>query len=182
MSVRSLRSAPACCCICAHFGTAHLMSCATPHVFHLLACLQFDVKFATEGSTNFIPFDFNAPEQIPLELHQSFDFVVIDPPFITKEVWEKYADTAKLLVRGESSKILLTTIGTRCSYCQSVYSMTQMTAPCVATANRGEREDDTTFARMPTADIQALDPAPRVPVCTLHKLPLPAAQFAQSGD
>jgi 16S rRNA G966 N2-methylase RsmD len=30
------------------------------------------------------------------ELHGSFDFVLIDPPFITREVWEKYAITARL--------------------------------------------------------------------------------------
>ncbi|TYZ67139.1 hypothetical protein PybrP1_009701 [[Pythium] brassicae (nom. inval.)] len=125
------------------------------HVLLLIACLQFDVKFATEGTNKFVPFDFNTPEQIPLELHSSFDFVVIDPPFITKEVWEKYADTAKLLMRGEGCKILLTTIG--------------------------EREYDAAFAWMPAADIQALDPAPRVPVCALHELPLASTQRTQSG-
>ena len=29
----------------------------------------------------------------------SFDMVIIDPPFITREVWEKYASTAKLLLK-----------------------------------------------------------------------------------
>lgn len=75
--------------------------------------MQFDDKFSTEGSANFVSFDFNHPERIPRELYGSFDFVVIDPPFITKEVWQQYADTAKLLMREESSRILLTTIGAR---------------------------------------------------------------------
>ena len=47
--------------------------------------------------------------QIPKELYHTFDFIVIDPPFITAEVWAEYAKAAKLLlvegvqVRGETS-------------------------------------------------------------------------------
>jgi hypothetical protein len=33
----------------------------------------------------------------------AFDCVVIDPPFITEEVWRAYADTAKLLLPESSS-------------------------------------------------------------------------------
>jgi len=43
-------------------------------------------------------YDFNHPEAIPESLHHLFDCVVIDPPFITREVWEKYASAAKLLL------------------------------------------------------------------------------------
>jgi hypothetical protein len=31
-------------------------------------------------------------------LHRTFDFIVIDPPFITAEVWAEYAKAAKLLL------------------------------------------------------------------------------------
>lgn len=31
-------------------------------------------------------YDYNKPEDIPAELHGTFDTVVIDPPFITHEV------------------------------------------------------------------------------------------------
>ena len=49
---------------------------------------------------------------------RSFDLVVVDPPFITEEVWRKYATTCKLLLRegvDEASgirhgKVILTTI------------------------------------------------------------------------
>ncbi len=34
-------------------------------------------------------YDFNKPEEIPAEIHGTFDMIVIDPPFITREVWEK---------------------------------------------------------------------------------------------
>jgi EEF1A lysine methyltransferase 1 len=36
--------------------------------------------------------------------------VVIDPPFITREVWEKYAEISKLLLREEGGHALLSTI------------------------------------------------------------------------
>lgn len=44
-------------------------------------------------------YDYNAPEQLPAALHGTFDCVVIDPPFITREVWAKYAQAAKLLLQ-----------------------------------------------------------------------------------
>ena len=34
-------------------------------------------------------YDFNKPEDLAAELKGYFDMVVIDPPFITREVWEK---------------------------------------------------------------------------------------------
>ena len=36
--------------------------------------------------------------------------VVIDPPFITREVWEKYAACAKLLLKSEGGLYLISTI------------------------------------------------------------------------
>lgn len=55
--------------------------------------------------------------RVPSALHQSFDLIVIDPPFITRDVWQLYAQAAKLLARADptaaaGSKILLTTIRT----------------------------------------------------------------------
>lgn len=52
-------------------------------------------------------YDFNAPEDVPAELHHTFDCVVIDPPFITEEVWHKYAATAKLLLKPGGNSTLL---------------------------------------------------------------------------
>ena len=39
-------------------------------------------------------FDFNTPDGFPEELKGTFDCVVIDPPFITREVWEKYTEVS----------------------------------------------------------------------------------------
>lgn len=71
--------------------------------------LDFDRKFEKEES-NFVFFDFNEPTAIPPELHLTCDYVVVDPPFITEEVWRKYSISIQALLRPESGKILLTTI------------------------------------------------------------------------
>jgi hypothetical protein len=48
--------------------------------------LKFDKKFE-KNDKNFVFYDFNEPENIPENLNNFFDFVLIDPPFITLEVW-----------------------------------------------------------------------------------------------
>jgi EEF1A lysine methyltransferase 1 len=72
--------------------------------------LQFDTKFASEKAS-FVYYDFNRPDEIPSELQQTADFVVIDPPFITRHVWEQYATATKMLAKPATGKIVLTTIG-----------------------------------------------------------------------
>ncbi len=66
----------------------------------------------------FVKYDFNSPENIttvitlvyskhffnqilyiPADLSHSFDIVIVDPPFITQDVWEKYATTVKLILK-----------------------------------------------------------------------------------
>lgn len=69
--------------------------------------LDFDKQW--ESDPGFVFYDFNDPENIPEKLRGSFEGVLIDPPFITPEVWEKYATTAKLLLK-EGGKIICTTI------------------------------------------------------------------------
>ena len=59
--------------------------------------LDFDAQWAKEP--NFVHYDFQNPEDIPSNIHYSFDCVVIDPPFITEEVWALYATAAKLLLK-----------------------------------------------------------------------------------
>jgi EEF1A lysine methyltransferase 1 len=59
----------------------------------------------------FVFYDFNAPTSFGEGsgvallggadgLKGAFDLVVIDPPFITEEVWAKYAETARYLLKG----------------------------------------------------------------------------------
>lgn len=69
--------------------------------------LDLDEQWAKEPG--FFAYDFNKPEELPAECLGAFDAVVIDPPFITEEVWAKYATTANLLL-APGGKIILTTV------------------------------------------------------------------------
>lgn len=64
----------------------------------------FDYDNKWSGDAGFIHYDFNEPLLFPIELKQTFDLIVIDPPFITEEVWLKYCTTAKSLMRSNESK------------------------------------------------------------------------------
>lgn len=66
------------------------------------ALFDFDKQWSTEP--NFVLYDFNNPEDIPANIHHTFDCVVIDPPFITHEVWSLYATAAKLLLAPEGDR------------------------------------------------------------------------------
>jgi predicted methyltransferase len=59
---------------------------------------------------NYLYFDFENPESLPSHIMGTFDMFVIDPPFITSDVWEKYALTVKRLMRTSNGYILTTTI------------------------------------------------------------------------
>jgi len=72
-------------------------------------CFDFDPAFGKKDPSGFVLYDFNKPEAIPECLHHTFDMVVIDPPYITEEVWRKYAEAARLLLV-EGGKILGSTI------------------------------------------------------------------------
>eukprot|EP00929_Paragymnodinium_shiwhaense_P050265 TRINITY_DN25318_c0_g1_i3.p1 TRINITY_DN25318_c0_g1~~TRINITY_DN25318_c0_g1_i3.p1 ORF type:complete len:392 (+),score=86.99 TRINITY_DN25318_c0_g1_i3:106-1281(+) len=83
---------------------AALVSC--PSIYFSLpegpcrdACNVLEFDTCWKGDPGFVFYDFNHPEDIPQELHHSFDLAVIDPPYITKEVWSKYAVTARLLLK-----------------------------------------------------------------------------------
>ena len=65
---------------------------------------QIDTKFSKDP--NYVYYDFNKPEDIPSNLINYFDFVLIDPPFITEEVWSKYADAAKKIITKDESGLI----------------------------------------------------------------------------
>lgn len=83
---------------------------------------KIDQKFEgnAKNKTRFVHYDFNEPEKVPVQFMGHFDYVVVDPPFITEEVWKKYAATVKLIlntgsgpdaaVNGGSGKVLFTSV------------------------------------------------------------------------
>lgn len=96
-------------------GELQVAFVSTPSVFFALAAeerggsavLDFDRKW--EAEPGFVFYDFNAPEAVPEALHHRFAMVVVDPPFIVRDAWEKYATTVRVLL-APGGKILLSTI------------------------------------------------------------------------
>ncbi|EGR29840.1 hypothetical protein IMG5_147690 [Ichthyophthirius multifiliis] len=91
---------------------------STPSVFYSIQDQQFlkncflfeyDNKFA-KNNTNFIYFDFKNPQEIPVQYHNQFDFILIDPPFITRDVWEKYSEAAKIIGKKDQNNVLIANI------------------------------------------------------------------------
>ncbi|KAL2635249.1 hypothetical protein R1flu_006728 [Riccia fluitans] len=89
---------------------------STPSVYFSLTNGQlkkrsyfFDVDTQWAGFPNYVRWDYNQPLAIDESFHHSFDCVVIDPPFVTHEVWAKYAETAQLLL-SNGGKVILSTI------------------------------------------------------------------------
>lgn len=68
----------------------------------------FDLDDQWSKLPNFFKYDFNEPSNVPAELHHSFDLVLIDPPFITEDVWRKFAETTRLLLAPEGRVIAST--------------------------------------------------------------------------
>jgi len=58
----------------------------------------FDIDEAWASDPGFVKFNFKEVDKIPKEYHHYFDYVVIDPPFVTDVVWEQYARAAKLVL------------------------------------------------------------------------------------
>ena len=73
------------------------------------AVLDIDTQWS--GDAGFARFDFRAgADALPASLRGAFDVCVIDPPFITEEVWRAYADAARALLRAEGGALVLTTV------------------------------------------------------------------------
>lgn len=58
---------------------------------------DIDEKFSKKNK-NAIVFDFNKYDDIK-EFNNYFDMVVIDPPFVTKEAWEKFSNFTKMIIK-----------------------------------------------------------------------------------
>lgn len=71
--------------------------------------MQIDSKFASEGP-HFIFYDYQFPQNLPQALHHRLEYLIIDPPFITRDVWEQYRAAIDFLICPKQGKILLSTI------------------------------------------------------------------------
>jgi len=69
--------------------------------------ILFDYDEMWASHPCFVKYDYKHVEHIPKEYHGVFDYVVIDPPFVTDVVWELYAKAAKLLLCEGSHEIIV---------------------------------------------------------------------------
>jgi hypothetical protein len=81
---------------------------STPSLYFALSeeqrkdCFVFDYDRTNwSEDRGYVFYDFNEPKTLPEGLEKSFHLIVIDPPFITREVWEQYEITAKFLLKGD---------------------------------------------------------------------------------
>jgi len=88
---------------------------STPSLFFAFDSVErenfslLDYDKTWEGEPGYNYYDYRNPLNIEKYLQHSFDMVVIDPPFISKVVWEKYSRTARALLKEQSSSLVLCT-------------------------------------------------------------------------
>ncbi|KAK7107848.1 EEF1A lysine methyltransferase 1-like isoform X1 [Littorina saxatilis] len=68
-------------------------------------CLEYDERFKVFGE-HFVFYDYNEPLRLPVEFKNSFDLVLVDPPFLSEECLSKVAITVQYLTK---DKVLLCT-------------------------------------------------------------------------
>jgi len=81
--------------------------------------VQYDTSWESCSGYHF--YDYNYPTKIEDSLLGTFDLVVADPPFISRSVWEKYAITARLLLKDNNSHIIATTVNENASLMESLF-------------------------------------------------------------
>lgn len=69
----------------------------------------FDIDESFKRDKGFIFYDFNQPETLDSALEHTFDIAIVDPPFITREVWEKYTRAIRFLLK-DTGKMILSSI------------------------------------------------------------------------
>ncbi|XP_022925564.1 EEF1A lysine methyltransferase 1 [Cucurbita moschata] len=77
-----------------------------PHVSAQL--LEYDERFSQHGS-EFTFYDYNEPEELPMELKHDFQIVIADPPYLSKECLEKVTRSISFLAQNRESYLLLLT-------------------------------------------------------------------------
>ena len=93
---------------CAFLSTPSLFFALTPTERERSRLLEFDATLG-EGEANFVQYDYHRPHALPAELKGSFSCVVIDPPFITSDVWLLYVQAAKHLL-SPGGRVVCTTV------------------------------------------------------------------------
>ena len=83
----------------------------------------FDLDEQWSDRAGYVRYDFRRPGDIPTALHGKFDGILIDPPFITREVWDQYAAAAKLLLAG-GGRVICTTVAENATLMSELFAAT----------------------------------------------------------
>lgn len=104
INLRAFSSSPVACVACPTIY-AYLKKIAPDIPVQLL---EYDRRFEKYGS-DYIYYDYNLPELLPLELRHAYKIIVADPPYLSKECLEKVTSTISYLAQGEEHYLLLLT-------------------------------------------------------------------------
>ncbi len=69
---------------------------------------EYDHRFGDAYGDQFIFYDYRNPEDVPAFLANSFDFLLIDPPFLSEECAEKFIRTTKILAKPDAKLLIMT--------------------------------------------------------------------------
>lgn len=96
---------------CAFLSTPSIyFSLNSKEIFEKSLLLDYDKVFEKRcKSSMYFQYDFNHPENIPEIYKNKFRYIIVDPPFITREVWELYTIAINYLA-AEGAYILCSTI------------------------------------------------------------------------
>ncbi|CAN6638058.1 protein-lysine N-methyltransferase Efm5p [Trichomonascus vanleenenianus] len=67
--------------------------------------LEFDDRFRVIGGDKFIRYDYNQPLDVPTELKNKVDRVLVDPPFLNPDCQTKASITARFLLKSDHSAV-----------------------------------------------------------------------------
>jgi hypothetical protein len=62
--------------------------------------LEFDQRFGEAAGSSFTYYDYTRPQDIPKELHHTFDYVFSGPPYVSEECIDQYLTAYDLLAKG----------------------------------------------------------------------------------
>lgn len=104
--------------LCNDTSNIALISCPTiyPHIQNLITSnnknvnvtlFEYDKRFA-KYDPDFVYYDYNFPVSFKPELGKSFDVILVDPPFLSKECLTKVSETIYFLKKVDSKIILCT--------------------------------------------------------------------------
>lgn len=68
------------------------------HARFIVKLFEYDQRFGAYGA-DYVFYDYNEPMRFDKELCNSFDLVIVDPPYLAEECLTKSSQTTKSLTR-----------------------------------------------------------------------------------